>query len=90
MYQMLCVLLAAIAYGSAVGHCQATTVTFQSSTYSDFRQLLTREAPAGTVMVRATLDFPEAAKDRYPAVIVVHTPMKATLRPNCANQALPP
>jgi len=24
-------------------------------------------------MVRATLDFPEAAKDRYPAVIVVHT-----------------
>jgi len=73
MYQMLYVLLAAIAYGSAVGHCQATTVTFQSSTYSDFRQLLTREAPAGTVMVRATLDFPEAAKDRYPAVIVVHT-----------------
>ena len=73
MYQMLCVLLAAIAYGSAAGHCRATTVTFQSSTYSDFRQLLTREAPAGTVMVRATLDFPEAAKDRYPAVIVVHT-----------------
>ena len=42
MYQMICVLMATIAYGSAAGHCQATTVTFQSSTYSDFRQLLTR------------------------------------------------
>jgi dienelactone hydrolase len=73
MYQFLCVLLATIASGSAVGHCQATAIIFQSSTYSDFRQLLTREAPAATVTVRANLEFPEAAKDRYPAVIVVHT-----------------
>src|SRR5712671_6072785 len=63
VYQMLCVLLATIAYGSAAGHCQATTITFQSSPSSDFRQLLTREAPAGTVTVRATLEFPEAAKE---------------------------
>ena len=48
------------------------TITFQSSTYSDFRQLLTREAATGTVTVRANLGFPEQAKDRYPAVIVVH------------------
>jgi dienelactone hydrolase len=78
MYQILCVLMATIAYGTAVGHCQApqagsNTITFQSSSYSDFRQLLTREAAAGTVTVRAKLDFPEQAKDRYPAVIVVHT-----------------
>lgn len=75
MYQMLCVLIATFAYGTAVGNCQpgATTVTFQSSTYSDFRQLLTREAATGTVTVRASLAFPEAAKDRYPAVVVVHT-----------------
>src|SRR6266853_3085480 len=70
--------MATIAYGTAVGQCQApqagtTAITFQSSTYSDFRQLLTREAPTGTVTIRANLGFPEQAKDRYPAVIVVHT-----------------
>jgi hypothetical protein len=42
MYQMLCVLVATIAYGTATGHCQGsqagmTAVTFQSSTYSDMR-----------------------------------------------------
>ena len=78
MYQILCVLMAAIAYGTAAGHCQApqahtTAITFQSSTYSDFRQLLTREAATGTVTVQASLAFPEQKKDRYPAVIVVHT-----------------
>jgi dienelactone hydrolase len=77
MYQMLCVLMATIAYGTAAGHCQATqagttAITFQSSTYSGFRQLLAREAAAGTITVRAKLDFPEQARDRYPAVIVVH------------------
>ena len=78
MYQMLCVLVATIAYGSATGHCQGsqagmTAVTFQSSTYSDMRQLLTREAPTGAVTVNAYLGFPEQVRDRYPAVIVVHT-----------------
>ena len=78
MYQILCVLMATLAYGTAVGHCQAlqegaTTITFQSSTYSDFRQLLAREAATGTVTVRANLDFPEEVKDRYPAAVVVHT-----------------
>lgn len=76
MYQIVCVLLATIAYGTAVGHCQApqagTTITFQSSTYSGFRQLLTREAATGTVTIQANLRFPEQKKDRYPAVIVVH------------------
>jgi len=77
MYQMLCALLATIAYGTATGHCQdaqagMTAVTFQSSTYSDMRQILTREAPTGAVTVKATLGFPEQVRDRYPAVIVVH------------------
>jgi dienelactone hydrolase len=77
MYQMLCVLLATIAYGTATGHCQGaqagmTAVTFQSSTYSDMRQLLAREATTGAVTVKANLGFPEQARDRYPAVIVVH------------------
>jgi len=78
MYQMLCVLVATIAYGSATGHCQdsqagLTAVTFQSSTYSDMRQLLAHEAPTRTVTVKANLGFPEQARDRYPAVIVVHS-----------------
>ena len=78
MYQMLCVLLATIAYGTATGHCQGsqagmTAVTFQSSTYSDMRQLLTREAATGAVTVKANLGFPEQVRDRYPAVIIVHS-----------------
>jgi dienelactone hydrolase len=78
MYQMLCVLVATIVYGTASGHCQGsqagmTTVTFQSSTYGDMRQLLTREAATGAVTVKAYLGFPEQAGDRYPAVIVVHS-----------------
>src|SRR5215813_15200950 len=78
MYQILCVLMATIAYGTAAGHCQTlqagtTTITFQSATYSDMRQLLAREATTGAVTIKATLNFPEERKDRYPAVIVVHT-----------------
>jgi hypothetical protein len=61
MYRILCVLMTTTGYGTAAAHCQApqagtTAITFQSSTYSDFRQLLTREAPTGTVTVRASPD----------------------------------
>jgi dienelactone hydrolase len=78
MYQIICVLLATIAYGTTAGHCQApqagtTTITFQSSTYSDIRQILAREAATGTVTVQAALGFPEQAKDRYPAIVVLPT-----------------
>jgi dienelactone hydrolase len=78
MYQILCVLMAMIAYGTAPAHCQApqagtTVITFPSSTFSDFRQILAREAATATVTVRANLGFPEQAKDRYPAVVIVHT-----------------
>lgn len=78
MYQILCVLMAAIAYGTAAGHCQTpqagtTTIMFQSATYSDMRQLLARETTTGAVTIKATLGFPEQMKDHYPAVIVVHT-----------------
>jgi dienelactone hydrolase len=78
MYRMLCVLASMIAYGTAAGHCQNSqagmnAVTFQSSTYSDMRQLLAREATTGAVTVKAYLGFPEQARDRYPAVIIVHT-----------------
>jgi dienelactone hydrolase len=78
MCRILCVLIAAIAYGTAAARGQAaqagtTTITFQSSTYSNFRQLLAREAATGAVTVKAYLSFPEQMRDRYPAVIIVHT-----------------
>src|SRR4051812_27370967 len=78
MYQILCVLMATITFGAIAGHCQTpqagltTTIAFQSSTYSDFRQLLAQKA-SGEVIVRAQLGFPEEVRERYPAVIVVHT-----------------
>jgi hypothetical protein len=68
MYQILCVLMATIACGIAVGHCQTprastTTITFQSSTHSDFHKLLAREAATGTVAVHASLGFPEETSE---------------------------
>jgi dienelactone hydrolase len=51
----------------------STAITFQSSTYNDFRQVLTRQAATASVSIRAKLEFPEQARDRYPAVIVVHS-----------------
>jgi dienelactone hydrolase len=70
--------IVAIALASASAHGQApeprvNQVTFQSASYIDFRQLQLREAPAATVTVAATLSFPDEARDRYPAVVVVHT-----------------
>lgn len=77
MYQMLCVLLSTIAYGTATGHCEGywagfESVAFQSSTYGDMRELLAGEAPTATVTVNASLGFPSQVKPRFPAVIVVH------------------
>jgi hypothetical protein len=74
MSRFLCALMATIVLATAGAHCQerqadTTTITFQSATYSDFRQLLSREAPTGTVTVQATLSFPVEVKDRYPAVV---------------------
>jgi hypothetical protein len=70
--------MAMIGCGMAGAHCQAprpstTTITFQSSTYSDMRQLSAREAATGAVTVKAYLRLPEQVRDRYPAVIIVHT-----------------
>jgi dienelactone hydrolase len=75
MYRMPSVLMVTIACGTMAADCQEPqpgTIAFQSATYSDFRQVLARQAPTGTVTVRAKLDFPQEARDRYPAVIVVH------------------
>jgi dienelactone hydrolase len=63
----------AAAAHSQAGEARPVQVSFQSASYVDFRQLLSREAPAATVTVPATLSFPDDARDRSPAVVVVHT-----------------
>jgi dienelactone hydrolase len=70
--------IAALAFGTApvpglAAEARSSKVSFQSASYADFRQLLSREAPAATLTVPATLSFPNDVKDRYPAVVVVHT-----------------
>jgi dienelactone hydrolase len=72
------VLIAAIAFETGTGNCQVpqagpNQVAFQSSSYVDFRQLLTRQLAPATVTVPAALGFPDEASDRYPAVVVVHS-----------------
>ena len=71
-------LIAVAVFGTAAAHGEASApgashVTFQSASYADFRQLQLRQAPAATVTVPATLSFPDEARDRYPAVVIVHT-----------------
>jgi dienelactone hydrolase len=74
----LALVAAAVAVGAALVHGQVRDagpverVTLRSGSYADFRQVFTREAPAG-VSVPATLRFPERPRDRNPAVVVVHT-----------------
>jgi dienelactone hydrolase/uncharacterized membrane protein len=78
MHLGLFVTIAATALGAAMRQGQAADsrpdqVTFQSASYTDFRQLLSRTAPNTTVTVPGNLSFPSEAKDRYPAVVVVHS-----------------
>ena len=74
----LALVATAVAVGTALLHGQVSDVgpielvTLRSGSYADFRQVFAREAPAG-VSVPATLRFPERPRDRYPAVVVVHT-----------------
>jgi len=69
----LFVMMAAFGVGTAAAQVNAEAVTFQSGSYADFRQLLSREAPTDTVTISATLSFPNEVRDLYPAVVVVHT-----------------
>lgn len=74
----LAVVAAAVAVATALVHGQVSDpglierVTLRSRSYTDFRQVFMREPPVG-VSVPATLRFPDRPRDRYPAVVVVHT-----------------
>jgi len=71
------VLISVTAFATGTAHGQTSAgpkqVSFQSASYVDPRQLLSREAPAARVTVSAGLSFPDDIRDRYPAVVVVHT-----------------
>jgi dienelactone hydrolase len=69
----LFMMAAVLGIATAAAPANAETVTFQSGSYADFRQLFSQEAASATVTVAGTLSFPDQARDRYPAVVVVHT-----------------
>jgi dienelactone hydrolase len=73
----LCLAMAVLVAGTPAAAVNAENVTFQSGSYADFRQLLARESPAATatatLTIAATLRFPDQARERYPAVVIVHT-----------------
>ena len=73
MRTLLLTAIASLVAAVMAAQANAETVTFQASRYTDFRQLLSREAPAATFTVTATLSFPEEKRDRYPAVVIVNS-----------------
>jgi dienelactone hydrolase len=73
MRRYLLAALTALVAAASTAQVNAETVMFQSGSYADFRQLVSREAPTTEVSIAATLSFPDAARDRYPAVVIVHS-----------------
>jgi dienelactone hydrolase len=69
-----CLLMAvtALVVAASTARVNAETVMLRSGSYADFRQLVSREAAITEVAIAATLSFPNAARDRYPAVVIVH------------------
>jgi len=66
-------LIIALALLALAVSASAQTVMVQSGRYVDFRQLLSREAPTDQVITSMTVRLPDEARDRYPAVVIVHT-----------------
>jgi len=66
-------LIIAMASLAAAVSANAQTVMVQSGRYADFRQLLSREAPTDSATLAMTLRLPDEARDRYPAIVIVHT-----------------
>jgi dienelactone hydrolase len=60
-----------VAHGQPSGATEV--VKFQSASYTDFRQLVEREAPTSAVTVSATLNFPDRTQEKYPALVIAHT-----------------
>lgn len=74
---LLTLIAAAVLGAGMAGEARAAggseTVQLHSASYADFRQVLRHDPPPAPAIVTATLTFPDAAAERYPAVVVVHT-----------------
>lgn len=66
-------LLVALALVVATVSANAEIVMVQSGRYADFGQLAARQPPASSAPLAMTLRFPDQARDRYPAVVIVHS-----------------
>jgi dienelactone hydrolase len=51
----------------------AESVTFRSGNYADFGRLVSREAATSTIAITGRLSFPDEKRDRYRAIVIVHT-----------------
>src|SRR5271163_4323135 len=71
--EMLPYRIIALAILAASVSANAQTVTVQSGRYTDFRQLLVREALTDSAAIAMTLRLPDQAQDRYPAIVIVHS-----------------
>jgi dienelactone hydrolase len=72
MRRCLLTAVTALVVAASTAQVNAETVMLRSGSYADFRQLVSREAATTEVSITATLSFPDAARDRYPAVVIVH------------------
>jgi dienelactone hydrolase len=72
MRRYLLAAMAALVTAVSTAQVNAETMMLRSGSYADFRQLVSREAATSEVSIAATLSFPDVARDRYPAVVIVH------------------
>jgi len=72
MPRRLLAAVTALVVAASTAQVNAETVMLRSGSYGDFRQLVAREAATTEVSIAATLSFPAEARDRYPAVVIVH------------------
>ena len=72
MRRCLLTAMTALVAAASTAQVNAETVMLRSGSYADFRQLVSREAATTEVSIAATLSFPDAAQDHYPAIGIVH------------------
>ena len=52
---------------------ESELLPFKSGLYADFRHILSRGAATAEVEIVATIRLPDEIRDRYPAIVIVHT-----------------
>jgi dienelactone hydrolase len=72
MWRYLLAAMTALVAAVSTAQVNAETVMLRSGSYADFRQLVSREAATNEVSIAATLSFPDAARDHYPTIVIVH------------------